>query len=280
MIAFSYPVVPQGKARIRTQMSAAHTEQHRRAIDASSPSVVKVGRDDEAVEMGVVGMKALVKAEAPSPVCGCRTSPSPSPGRSDVLIRVRKTVDLRHRPAHPPLGRVGAGDDPGADGGRPRVHGRDRRARRRGRRARGRASGWPARATSPAVTAATARAGAASSATTTPASASPARGVRRVRRDPGRRTCSSCRRTSPTTSPPVLDPLGNATHTALRFDLVGEDVLITGAGPIGMHGRGDRAPHRRPHTSWSPTSTRTGWRWRAHDRRDRVVDVRSEHSTR
>lgn len=31
----------------------------------------------------------------------------------------------------------------------------------------------------------------------------------------------------------ILDPLGNATHTALSFDLVGEDVLITGAGPIG-----------------------------------------------
>ena len=31
----------------------------------------------------------------------------------------------------------------------------------------------------------------------------------------------------------ILDPLGNATHTALRYDLVGEDVLITGAGPIG-----------------------------------------------
>lgn len=30
-----------------------------------------------------------------------------------------------------------------------------------------------------------------------------------------------------------LDPLGNATHTTLSFDLVGEDVLITGAGPIG-----------------------------------------------
>jgi len=30
-----------------------------------------------------------------------------------------------------------------------------------------------------------------------------------------------------------FDPLGNATHTALSFDLVGEDVLITGAGPIG-----------------------------------------------
>jgi threonine 3-dehydrogenase len=32
----------------------------------------------------------------------------------------------------------------------------------------------------------------------------------------------------------ILDPLGNATHTALAFDLVGEDVLITGAGPIGI----------------------------------------------
>jgi threonine 3-dehydrogenase len=29
------------------------------------------------------------------------------------------------------------------------------------------------------------------------------------------------------------DPLGNATHTALSFDVLGEDVLITGAGPIG-----------------------------------------------
>ena len=32
----------------------------------------------------------------------------------------------------------------------------------------------------------------------------------------------------------ILDPLGNAVHTALAFDLVGEDVLITGAGPIGI----------------------------------------------
>lgn len=31
----------------------------------------------------------------------------------------------------------------------------------------------------------------------------------------------------------ILDPLGNATHTALAFNLIGEDVLITGAGPIG-----------------------------------------------
>jgi len=31
-----------------------------------------------------------------------------------------------------------------------------------------------------------------------------------------------------------LDPLGNAAHCALSFDVVGEDVLITGAGPIGI----------------------------------------------
>ncbi|WP_300513021.1 L-threonine 3-dehydrogenase [Aliiroseovarius sp.] len=34
----------------------------------------------------------------------------------------------------------------------------------------------------------------------------------------------------------ILDPFGNAVHTALSFDLVGEDVLVTGAGPIGIMG--------------------------------------------
>jgi len=32
----------------------------------------------------------------------------------------------------------------------------------------------------------------------------------------------------------IFDPFGNAVHTALSFDVLGEDVLITGAGPIGM----------------------------------------------
>src|SRR5205085_936486 len=32
----------------------------------------------------------------------------------------------------------------------------------------------------------------------------------------------------------IFDPFGNATHTALTFNLVGEDVLVTGAGPIGI----------------------------------------------
>jgi len=40
--------------------------------------------------------------------------------------------------------------------------------------------------------------------------------------------------TIPDTVGAILDPFGNAVHTALSFDLVGEDVLITGAGPIGV----------------------------------------------
>ncbi|MFW5887578.1 MAG: zinc-binding dehydrogenase, partial [Bacteriovoracia bacterium] len=32
----------------------------------------------------------------------------------------------------------------------------------------------------------------------------------------------------------ILDPLGNAVHTALSFNMIGEDVLVTGAGPIGI----------------------------------------------
>ena len=32
----------------------------------------------------------------------------------------------------------------------------------------------------------------------------------------------------------IFDPFGNAVHTALSFPLLGEDVLITGAGPIGI----------------------------------------------
>jgi threonine 3-dehydrogenase len=47
---------------------------------------------------------------------------------------------------------------------------------------------------------------------------------------------SNCWHADPSIPLDVLscfDPMGNAVHTALSFDLVGEDVLITGAGPIG-----------------------------------------------
>jgi len=42
-----------------------------------------------------------------------------------------------------------------------------------------------------------------------------------------------CNRNIPLDILTCFDPLGNATHTALSFDVLGEDVLITGAGPIG-----------------------------------------------
>ena len=46
VIAFSFPVVPQGKARIRTQMSAAHSDDD---IDQAIDAFVRVGK-----AMGVV----------------------------------------------------------------------------------------------------------------------------------------------------------------------------------------------------------------------------------
>ncbi|MCK5542188.1 MAG: L-threonine 3-dehydrogenase [Desulfobacterales bacterium] len=42
-----------------------------------------------------------------------------------------------------------------------------------------------------------------------------------------------CEKSIPLDVLACFDPLGNATHTALSFDVLGEDVLITGAGPIG-----------------------------------------------
>jgi glycine C-acetyltransferase len=46
VIGFSYPVVPKGKARIRTQMSAAHTADH---VSRAAAAFAKVGR-----ELGVI----------------------------------------------------------------------------------------------------------------------------------------------------------------------------------------------------------------------------------
>ena len=44
----------------------------------------------------------------------------------------------------------------------------------------------------------------------------------------------SCSPTIPEELYAIFDPFGNATHTALSFNLLGEDVLVTGAGPIGI----------------------------------------------
>jgi glycine C-acetyltransferase len=47
VIGFSYPVVPEGKARIRTQMSSAHEKRH---LDKAVSAFAKVGR-----ELGIIG---------------------------------------------------------------------------------------------------------------------------------------------------------------------------------------------------------------------------------
>ena len=47
VIGFSFPVVPKGAARIRTQLSAAHTRDH---LDCAIAAFAKVGR-----ELGVIG---------------------------------------------------------------------------------------------------------------------------------------------------------------------------------------------------------------------------------
>ena len=67
---------------------------------------------------------------------------------------------------------------------------------------------------------------------------------RRRREPPRGASPSTCRspRSTPSSCPTsigddiasILDPFGNAMHTALAFNMVGEDVLITGAGPIGI----------------------------------------------
>ena len=59
----------------------------------------------------------------------------------------------------------------------------------------------------------------------------------------------------------IFDPLGNATHTTLSFDLVGEDVLITGAGPIGIMAVAIARHVGARHTSSSATSMTTALIW-------------------
>ena len=131
--------------------------------------------------------------------------------------------------------------------------GRDRRDGQRSARLRDRRSRLGRRPHHLRLSAATAAPGAGTCAATPSASASIARAAspNTCRSRPS--TPSSCRTRSPTTSRRILDPFGNATHTALAFNMVGEDVLITGAGPDRHHGRRrSRATSARA-TSSSPT---------------------------
>ena len=156
----------------------------------------------------------------------------------------REDRHLRHRHAHLELGRLGAAA-PCPSG----WHGAtnspaDRGARRAGRRATSRASAVPARGTSIGGHWRQSRAGQVSSVPGEHAGI----GVEPAGL-PSPSTCA-CR---PSTSFPLPDAI--ATRSArsstpgqcrstprLSFDLVGEDVLITGAGPIGIMAGGGRRP--------------------------------------
>ena len=178
-------------------------------------------------------MKALVKQQA-APGIWLEDIPEPKVGPNDVLIEIaktaicgtdmhiykwdawaQKTIPVPMAVGHEYCGRI---VEIGSE-----VQGTEASV-----------IGSPARDTSPAATAATAAPVGATCAATPSASAS-------IARAPLPSTCRS-RRTTPSSSPDsigddiasILDPFGNATHTALAFNMVGEDVLITGAGPIGI----------------------------------------------
>ncbi len=73
----------------------------------------------------------------------------------------------------------------------------------------------------------------------------------------------------------IFDPFGNAVHTALTFDLLGEDVLITGAGPIGCMAA---AVAQYAGARYVVVTDVNPWRLELASRlgATRVVDVRSE----
>jgi threonine 3-dehydrogenase len=73
----------------------------------------------------------------------------------------------------------------------------------------------------------------------------------------------------------IFDPFGNAVHTALSFDLLGEDILITGAGPIGCMAA---AVARYAGARYVVVTDVNPWRLELAKRMKatRVVDVRSE----
>jgi hypothetical protein len=111
VIGFSYPVVPQGQARIRTQMSAAHSDDD---IDRAVSAFIG-GHGD-----GSPRMKALVKSKPEPGLWMEEAGTVPRPGVHDVLIRVKKTsicgTDLHIYDWDP-----GRQDHPRPDDGGPRV---------------------------------------------------------------------------------------------------------------------------------------------------------------
>ena len=208
-------------------------------------------------------MRALVKSR-PEPGLWLEDVPVPEIGINDVLIKVDETGICGTDVHIYKWDAWAAEDDPRADGRRPRVRRRDRRGRRQRHRLPRRRNRQRRRATSSAAAAATAWPAAAICAATRRASASTGPGAfaeyialphdQRLGPCPGDRSDDVAA---------IFDPFGNAVHTALSFDLLGEDVLITGAGPIGIMARRRSRSTPGRATSSSPTSIRIAWSWRS-----------------
>ena len=228
VIGFSFPVVPKGKARIRTQMSAAHTRRTTRPRDRG----VHQGRH---ASWESIAMKALVKARSRARPLAARTSPMPDarperradPGRARPRSAAPTCTSTTGTPGRRRPSRCRWWSATSSCG--EIVDDRQRGQRLRGRRARLRRRPHhlrplpqlPRRPAPPVPQHRRRR-------------RQPPGLLRRVPRHSRRSTPSSCPTTIADEIAAILDPLGNATHTALSFDLVGEDVLITGAGPIGI----------------------------------------------
>jgi hypothetical protein len=220
------PGGPEGSARIRTQMSAAHTAED---LDRAVEAFVEVGR-----ETGGSGMRALVKAK-PEPGLWMEDVPDPRDRAGRGPDPRPQDVDLRNRPPHHSWDELGAGHIPVPMVVGPRVHRGEIAEPGAGRGRPPRGSGSRGRGTSPAGTAATAGPVDASSATTTAQRrGQPAGAFAEYLVICPPRTCSRCPTTSPTTWRRCSTRWATPPTPPSTFDVVGEDVLITGAGPIGV----------------------------------------------
>ena len=270
MIGFSFPVVPQGKARIRTQMSAAHT------TDAQSTARVaafaKVGR-----ELGVIGGddEGAGQESKREPGIWMEDVAGAEVGPNDVLIKIaktaicgtdvhiynwddwaQKTIPVPMVVGHEFVGEIveigsevrgfKVGDRVSGEGHITCGHCRNCRAGRRHLCRNTLGVGVNRPGASPNT------------------SRSRAFNAFQLPDD------------DPDEIAAIFDPLGNAVHTALSFDLVGEDVLITGAGPIGIMAaaiaqarrRAPRRDHRRQRLPARARARRWARRARSTSRRE------------
>ena len=179
-------------------------------------------------------MRALVKT-GPAPGLELLDVPAPTGGPGRRLGQGGRDRHLRDRPAHRGLGRMGAAVGAAAGHRRARVLRGGDRGRIVGHRGRGGGPGQrrgapgvrslpqlPSRPPAPVHQ--------------HPRHRGPARRrLRRVRVAARRQRLGAPASDSPGLDvAAIFDPFGNAVHTALAFPMLGEDVLVTGAGPIGI----------------------------------------------